>query len=696
MFNNSCIQTIICFCLLSSSTIAQSTEGSKLINALANAETPSDSLNYALEICEYFSGASSSRKDSSLQYAEMAIQLSETLNNEEKLLESKLEYASIFALSDTSIYFKTTNDVRDVYLKKKLYFKAAEREMDMAKAYNYHFNPTQMRAHCENSLKYLKLETRKDQEYYELEALCLYYISNSYNFGENYQKALEYALEMEKLCEEQQLKSRLLMCYETIADIYNSLKENNLAEKDYTEEVARYLHLAYSLALETEKPEMIYGAGFNLGRQYYHNENYTEAKNYFNESLEMALQEGDLIFQFNNYIFLGFIGIKEDNTPLAQSFSERAQKIYRDTKIGFQKKAISTLNGEIYFKQKKYTKAKTNASEALRIAIESSDLETQLRSYRQIEKIATAMKDWPTVIENDKQADKIQDSIYSLSTLNNIQNLKNKHKLEQKEKAISQLTKEKEIEELKSQNRLYLISSIGLLLLGGFLWFYLQNRNKQIIQQKNSLELEKKVLRLQMNPHFIFNTISSIQNYLYDKADLSIALNYMSKFADLMRQTLENSREEYISLHSEIDSLRNYLGLQKLRYNDKFNFEITVDESLNPNDLMVPPLIAQPFVENAIEHGRIYSVENGNVNVVFKKENNTISLIIEDNGVANRKLDISPKVEKKSKKSLATIITRERLAYISKERKQKFELSSKSIPNKGTTVNIKLPIIYMT
>jgi len=199
-----------------------------------------------------------------------------------------------------------------------------------------------------------------------------------------------------------------------------------------------------------------------------------------------------------------------------------------------------------------------------------------------------------------------------------------------------------------------------------------------------------------MNPHFIFNTISSIQNYLYDKADLSIALNYMSKFADLMRQTLENSREDYISLDTELESIKNYLMLQKLRYNDKFEFEVKIDEELNPNSILVPPLIAQPFVENAIEHGMIYSVDNGKVIVNFKKENNAVSLTIEDNGVANRKLNIKPKVEKKAKKSLATIITRERLAHISKERKQKFDLSSKSIDNQGTIVNITMPLIHAT
>ncbi|MEL6123950.1 MAG: histidine kinase [Bacteroidota bacterium] len=172
-----------------------------------------------------------------------------------------------------------------------------------------------------------------------------------------------------------------------------------------------------------------------------------------------------------------------------------------------------------------------------------------------------------------------------------------------------------------------------------------------------------------------------------------MGLTYLSKFGELMRQILENSREVYITLDEEIESLENYLEIQQLRYNNSFGYEIIIDHAINPSELMVPPLIAQPFVENAIEHGMIYRIENGKVKIKINTDTDKIKLSVEDNGVGIKELEVIPKNPEYTKKSLATRITRERLEAMSRISRQKFNFAIESIQSGGTLVTLDLPII---
>ncbi|MFT4567435.1 MAG: sensor histidine kinase YesM [Saprospiraceae bacterium] len=189
-------------------------------------------------------------------------------------------------------------------------------------------------------------------------------------------------------------------------------------------------------------------------------------------------------------------------------------------------------------------------------------------------------------------------------------------------------------------------------------YLYMNRRRLTIEQQKD--KIEQKSLRSQMNPNFIFNAISSIHNYLYDKNDLKIALTYMSQFGELMRQILENSREEFMPISEEIETLRNYLELQQLRYSNSFGYEFIIDEDIDTHGLMVLPLIAQPFVENSIEHGMIYRIENGIVKIKFSNIKDKLEISIEDNGIGSRSIEVEAKNIEQKKKSLRTIIIRER------------------------------------
>lgn len=245
--------------------------------------------------------------------------------------------------------------------------------------------------------------------------------------------------------------------------------------------------------------------------------------------------------------------------------------------------------------------------------------------------------------------------------------------------------------QLQRQSRyLFLAISIGVLL-AAMIYFFQQRRKLRILHEVN--QMEQKLLSLQMNPHFIFNSIGSIQNFLYDKEDLPTAIRYLSQFAALMRQILEHSREKFISLGDEISTLRNYLDLQKLRFENTFDYEIVVDPSINMEEVGVPPLIAQPFVENAIEHGMIYKIKDGKVGVYVHRKEDRIQLEIRDNGKGLSSIQVPAQNVESNKKSLATTITRERLHILSTISKRKFKLQVEGNETEGTTVAIDLPAI---
>ena len=178
--------------------------------------------------------------------------------------------------------------------------------------------------------------------------------------------------------------------------------------------------------------------------------------------------------------------------------------------------------------------------------------------------------------------------------------------------------------------------------------------------------LQLKALRAQMNPHFVFNALNSVQNFITSK-DPSLAAKYLSQFAHLMRQSLENSDQECISLEKEIEFLRNYLEVNvKLRFENKLAYDIQVAEEIEEDIYGVPTMIVQPYVENSIEHG-IRPKQKGLIKIRFRlKDDDTILCIVEDDGVGREKAHQMQKQNGniKSHKSLGTKITQERLEIL--------------------------------
>jgi len=185
-------------------------------------------------------------------------------------------------------------------------------------------------------------------------------------------------------------------------------------------------------------------------------------------------------------------------------------------------------------------------------------------------------------------------------------------------------------------------------LIGVFVWVY--NRRKKAKFDKDVMEVELKALRAQMNPHFISNALHSINKYVMEN-DRTNASGYLAKFASLMRLILENSREKEVPLEQDLHALELYMQLELLRFSNSFSYQIEVDPQIDVENTLVPPMLLQPFAENAILHG-LSNKGKGIIKIQVRKSNDMICCVIEDNG--NGMLDgaLSMPADGKAHKSL--------------------------------------------
>ena len=214
-------------------------------------------------------------------------------------------------------------------------------------------------------------------------------------------------------------------------------------------------------------------------------------------------------------------------------------------------------------------------------------------------------------------------------------------------------------------------------------------------EKRKVLVSELHALRSQMNPHFIFNTLSSIQSFI-TKNSSKDAVVYLSKFSKLIRATLENTKKQKIAIKDEIEILQLYMELEKLRLANKFNFTISVDDKIDTQFEQIPPMLIQPYVENAIWHGISHKKDNGLIKITFKLVNeNMLKCEIEDDGIGRKKaLEMNKDTNKKT--SMGMNITKERLEIINSLKNSKLNITIIDLENnnvaKGTRIELFIPL----
>jgi hypothetical protein len=224
-----------------------------------------------------------------------------------------------------------------------------------------------------------------------------------------------------------------------------------------------------------------------------------------------------------------------------------------------------------------------------------------------------------------------------------------------------------------------------------------EEAQKKLQLEKEVVELEQKALRLQMNPHFIFNALNSIQSQIGTDNEQA-ARYYLAKFSRLMRQILDNSRNASITLEEEANTLENYLLIEKFCNGDRFDYKITIDETIEKDYVKIPPMLLQPFIENAIKHGLKYiEGKRGFIEVDFKEKNNLLECSVTDNGIGRTKAEELNKLSKETyHKSTALLVTQERLDLLKDDKNiqslEIIDLYDEQSNATGTKVIVRIPI----
>ncbi len=474
----------------------------------------------------------------------------------------------------------------------------------------------------------------------DLERICYHYVSmaNIFKEHDNIEKREEYVLKAYKMKDVEGCAS-----FGDLAKIYNSLggiaESNNMHDK-----ALLYYDTLLNLCKEVDYYRGISAALTNSSLIY-------KQLDQPEKALELTI-EAEQYFGGNPY-------------DIIYSNNNKADLYYI---LNQEEKALEFAMDNIQMEELNYY-----LTEKLRCFQLLSELNYSLANY----KVAYIWKDSLRNTENQLRNENVQTAIEELET---------QYETEKKEQQIELLTAENR---LKNQRLNAGVALVGVMLIVIFLILYiLRIRKKQAELVQNNLQ--QQVFRSQMNPHFIFNVMGSIQNFMIQN-DNKKASKYLSQFASLTRATLNHSSVEMISLENEISMLKNYVELEKMRSPEKFDFIIHYDDDLETEFIEIPPMLIQPFIENSIKHGFSNIAEKGILELFISDKTDWIEFIIVDNGQGVQK-------KQNGHRSMAMSIFEKRRKLIQQKYKTDFKyeflnLKDESPDKSGVKITIEIPVL---
>lgn len=511
----------------------------------------------------------------------------------------------------------------------------------------------------------------------------------------NYAKALEYYLKSVVIYEKVNEAAKCAKLYNNIGVVYKSQGNDFKALEYFTRA------LKIQEKLQDPNVSITYT---NIGNCYLKQKNATKAFDHYTKAKQVLDKHPNsrALGEWYNNVALYYQEINQPQDAILNW--KRAIQTFIGIEDKFGVGDSYLYLGQLYLKQNKLDDANNFALKALALAKEINVLEQRMLSEKLLSDIYTKQQKVALAFEHFKLYSQAKDSLTNEANIRKSVEEEMTFDFEKRE-----VLQQKEIEKkdllLKEESKrntlqLFFASLFGLLLFG--IAFLLYNRiqlKKNLTLQKELAEYEQKALHLQMNPHFVFNCLGSISSFIVQNGT-DTAVKYLTKFSKLMRLTLEYSKESLIPIDKEIESLQNYLELEQLRFNHKFSFAIYKSEALE-DDIALPPLLLQPFVENAIIHGVIPKKEKGNIAIDFKLNNQNLICTIEDNGVGFEHSKTAKAHSVVAHKSMALDITQKRLEMIESTTKQKTDFTIEELKNEqleilGTKVTLHLPIQYLS
>jgi hypothetical protein len=442
-----------------------------------------------------------------------------------------------------------------------------------------------------------------------------------YYFQKDWDKALEFSFKKMPLSETTGDLWEVSKTCNLISQIYNSKGEHDSS--------LLYLRKSLDLNKEMNYPSGIAASYHNLAVTFLFYPLIDSAYYYITRAVELAIQIEDPAL-VNYYVTLG-----------------RIQKTRRN-----------------------YSLALENTLTAYNIAKEQQQPLVISESAALLSDIYSLMNRNDLAFIYLKEHQQLRDSISNDEFLNRITRLEIQYEYDKKQRAAEFAQMEERMiseNKIKQQNQ-YVKGLLILLVLVAFI-SYIYIRHNQLRAIYARIDLEQRLLRAQMNPHFIFNSLCAVQDFILANNPQK-ANTFLTKIARLMRNILENSREEFVSLEKEIETIRLYLDVQQLRFETEFEYTISLDESIDPENFSVPPMLTQPCVENSIEHGLLPAKVKGHLDIEYTLMDDLLRLEVTDNGVGRKEAAEKSKGDQK-KQSVSTKLTSQRLEHFRKTFRKK-------------------------
>jgi two-component sensor histidine kinase len=381
-----------------------------------------------------------------------------------------------------------------------------------------------------------------------------------------------------------------------------------------------------------------------------------------------------------SYNKMNSLAYQQKNYQLALSYIDSSIALSKPGEISNTLATSYGDKGNILLKMGRFNEAKKWADSCLHHFLQIKFPPLIANAYSLVAEIADSLGDHLaayTALYNEK---KITDSLNTADKASAVAEV---------EKKYNQAKNEKTIRELNQQKQIYTLLAVAGLLAAGIIGFYF--RQQSLKNKQKILETEQRLNRARMNPHFFFNALTAMQRFAMKENDGKALATNLSKFSNIMRETLESTYKEYVTIKQEVDFLREYLEIQKMRFPQTFSYSLMVDGEIDPSDIMIPSMIIQPFVENSIEHGFAGISYPGEVRVDFKQEDNSMLIVINDNG----KGLLQHGSNNNEHISRASQIIKDRIYLLNIKLKSKAAFSIDNNKNgQGVIVKIYLPVIY--
>ena len=528
----------------------------------------------------------------------------------------------------------------------------------------------------------------------ELKVYSLNMIGVAYRRMDDVKPALDFhakALELAHTNEDSSkyLRFQIAVSQNSIGNIYLALEQYKLAITQFTQslEIEEEMGNLLGLAINHE----------NIGYSYEAQGFLERALDHYETSLSYNEQINSNIGRIICYNSIGRVDIKKGNYRDAESYIEDALELAILANDKFYT-SLSYINyGWVNLEQGDYTTAEENLLKGLSMA-ESYNLKSYIVSAGQhLSELYGELGDYENALVYYKKATDTDKTINNERNLKYVNDVIVQFENEAKNKEIQALASENEAvrQKLRTNSIIFWFTIFTIVIVAAILIIIL--RNRQLNQEKQILTLEQEMLRSQMNPHFIFNSLNSIKLYIINN-EKENAVYYLNKFSKLIRKILVASTEKSIPLQDELETMQLYMNIENIRFSNHIDFKIHIDPKVNTNNIQVPSLILQPFLENALWHGLSAKKEDKKISLEIRQSDyDFVDITITDNGIGRKRSAEINQEKLLNRKSVGLSITKARLANFSKSFVHDYKLNIEDLHDHkgkaiGTKVELSIPL----